>query len=195
MDFLILDIPFIKLVELTAVLFGLAYVLLAIKIHHWCWYMTICSSILFLLLFWNVELYLMSLLQFFYLGIAVYGLVNWHPKQNKLEKKIKIMKPKSHLYIIGLIVLSSIIIGWFLSRYTDDAAPYLDTVTSVGGVVASYMVARKILENWLYWIAIDATSIFVYIDRELYLTVLLFGIYLILAAFGYHQWKLSYQQQ
>ena len=108
----------------------------------------------------------MSLLQFFYLGIAVYGLLNWHPKQNKLEKKIKVMKPKSHLYIICLIVLSSIIIGWFLSRYTDDAAPYLDTVTSVGGVVASYMVARKILENWLYWIAIDATSIFVYIDRE-----------------------------
>ena len=57
------------------------------------------------------------------------------------------------------------------------------------------MVAKKILENWLYWIVIDAVSIYIYIDRELYLTVLLFSIYLIMAALGYHQWKLSYNQQ
>ena len=57
------------------------------------------------------------------------------------------------------------------------------------------MVAKKILENWLYWIVIDAVSIYIYIDRELYLTVLLFSIYLIMAALGYHQWKLGYNQQ
>ena len=195
MDFLILDIPFIKLIELTAVLFGLAYVLLAIKIHHWCWYMTLCGGALFLWLFWSVELYLMSLLQIFFMGIAIYGLFKWDPNSKKLEKRITKIKPKTNLYILSLIFLSSTIIGWFLSQFTDDALPYLDTVTTVASLVTSWMVAKKILDNWLYWIVIDAISIYIYIERGLYLTALLFTIYLIMAALGYHQWKRSYRQQ
>lgn len=195
MEFTTESITLEQIVELVAVIFGLAYVFLAIRIHHWCWYMTLCSGALFLWLFWNVELYLMSLLQLFFLGIAIYGIFKWNPNSNNMEKRITIIKPKHHLYILSLIVLSSIVIGWFLNHYTDDAFPYLDTFTAVGSLVTSWMVAKKILENWLYWIVIDAVSIYIYIERELYLTVLLFTIYLIMAAFGYHQWKLSYHQQ
>ena len=195
MEFTTESITLEQIVELVAVIFGLAYVFLAIRIHHWCWYMTLCSGALFLWLFWNVELYLMSLLQLFFLGIAIYGIFKWNPNSNSMEKQIKIIKPKHHLYIFSLIVLSSIVIGWFLNHYTDDAFPYLDTFTTVGSLITSWMVAKKILENWLYWIVIDAVSIYIYIERELYLTVLLFTIYLIMAALGYHQWKLSYHQQ
>ena len=195
MEFAIYDITFVKIVELIAVIFGLAYVVLAIRIHHWCWYMTLCSGALFLWLFWNVELYLMSLLQIFFMGIAIYGLFKWDPNSKESEKQITKIKLKNHLYILSLIVLFSTIIGWFLSQFTDDALPYLDTVTTVASLVTSWMVAKKILENWLYWIVIDAISIYIYSERGLYLTVLLFTIYLIMAALGYHQWKRSYRQQ
>ena len=195
MEFTTYNITLEQIVELAAVMFGLAYVLLAIRIHHWCWYMTFCSGTLFLWLFWNVELYLMSLLQIVFMGIAIYGLLKWNPNSKELEKQIRKIKPKNHLYILSLIVLSSTIIGWFLSQFTDDALPYLDTVTTVASLVTSWMVAKKILDNWLYWIVIDAISIYIYIERGLYLTVLLFTIYLIMAALGYHQWKRSYRQQ
>jgi len=194
-EFTTYNITLEQIVELAAVMFGLAYVVLAIRIHHWCWYMTFCSGTLFLWLFWNVELYLMSLLQIVFMGIAIYGIFKWNPNSNNMEERITTIKPKHHLYILSLIVLSSIVIGWFLNHYTDDAFPYLDTFTALGSLITSWMVAKKILENWLYWIVIDAVSIYIYIGRELYLTVLLFTIYLIMAALGYHQWKLSYQQQ
>ena len=195
MEFATYDVTFAQIIELIAVIFGLAYVVLAIRIHHWCWYMTLCSGALFLWLFWSVELYLMSLLQTFFMVIAIYGLFKWGPNSKELEKRITKIKLKNHLYILSLIVLFSTIIGWFLSQFTDDALPYLDTFTTVASLVTSWMVAKKILENWLYWIVIDAISIYIYIERGLYLTVLLFTIYLIMAALGYHQWKRSYRQQ
>ena len=195
MEFTTDSITLEQIIELAAVIFGLAYVFPAIRLHHWCWYMTLCSGALFLWLLWNVELYLMSLLQLVFMGLAIYGIFKWNPNSKNMEKRITIIKPKHHLYILSFIVLSSIVIGWFLNHYTDDAFPYLDTFTTVGSLVTSWMVAKKILENWLYWIVIDAVSIYIYIDRELYLTVLLFSIYLIMAALGYHQWKLSYNQQ
>ena len=195
MEFATYNITLEQIVELIAVIFGLAYLVLAILIHHWCWYMTLCSAALFLWLFWSVELYLMSLLQIFFMGIAIIGLFKWDPNSKKLEKRIIKIKPKNHLYILSLIILSSTIIGWFLSQFSDDALPYLDTVTTVASLVTSWMVAKKILENWLYWIVIDAISIYIYIERGLYLTVLLFTIYLIMAALGYHKWKRSYRQQ
>ena len=195
MEFTTDSITLEQIIELAAVIFGLAYVFLAIRLHHWCWYMTLCSGALFLWLFWNVELYLMSLLQLVFMGLAIYGIFKWNPNSKNMEKRITIIKPKHHLYILSFIVLSSIVIGWFLNHYTDDAFPYLDTFTTVGSLATSWMVAKKILENWLYWIVIDAVSIYIYIHRELYLTVLLFSIYLIMAALGYHQWKLGYNQQ
>ena len=72
-----------------------------IRIHHWCWYMTLCSGALFLWLFWNVELYLMSLLQIFFMGIAIYGLFKWDPNSKESEKQITKIKLKNHLYTLG----------------------------------------------------------------------------------------------
>ena len=72
--------------------------------------------------------------------------------------------------------------------------PYIDSFTTWGSVITTFMVARKVLENWLYWIVIDAVSIFLYIDRELYQTVGLY-VYLVLAVIGYVAWRKAYFQQ
>jgi nicotinamide mononucleotide transporter len=93
------------------------------------------------------------------------------------------------LACIGAILALAITSGFLLSRYTDAALPFLDSITTWAAVVATYMVAQKVLENWLYWIVIDAISIYLYIDRELYLTALLFAAYVVIAAYGWYSWK------
>jgi nicotinamide mononucleotide transporter len=73
--------------------------------------------------------------------------------------------------------------------------PYIDSFTTWGSIITTFMVAHKVVENWLYWIVIDAISIYLYIDRELYQTVGLYSIYLILAVIGYIAWRKAYFQQ
>jgi len=83
--------------------------------------------------------------------------------------------------------------GALLERYTDAALPYLDSFTTWGSILTTWMVTRKILENWLYWLVIDSVSIYLYLDRGLYLTAGLFVLYLIIVLFGYRKWLLHYQ--
>ncbi len=80
-----------------------------------------------------------------------------------------------------------------LHRYSEAALPFLDSFTTWGSVLTTWMVARKILENWLYWLVIDSVSIYLYLDRGLHLTALLFAAYLIIALFGYRKWLLHYR--
>jgi nicotinamide mononucleotide transporter len=81
--------------------------------------------------------------------------------------------------------------GGLLSEYSDAALPHLDSLTTWGAVVATYMVARKILENWVYWFVIDAVSVGLYLNRGLFLTALLFVGYLVLIVIGYRSWRAS----
>jgi len=73
--------------------------------------------------------------------------------------------------------------------------PYLDSFTTWASVVTTFMVARKILENWFYWLVIDSVSIYLYFDRELYFTSLLFAIYIVIIFFGWFAWNRSYRQR
>jgi nicotinamide mononucleotide transporter len=83
--------------------------------------------------------------------------------------------------------------GYILSNNTDAASPYIDAFTTWGAIIASYMVAKKILENWIYWFVVDFVSVFLFVSRELYPTALLFSLYLVLVIFGYRSWKNEWQ--
>ena len=73
--------------------------------------------------------------------------------------------------------------------HTGAAFPYADSFTTVAAILATYMVARKVLENWIYWFAIDSISVYLFLSRELYLTAFLFLIYLFIIVFGYRSWN------
>ena len=92
--------------------------------------------------------------------------------------------------VFGLVFVS----GELLTRYSQAALPFLDSFTTWGAIVATFMVARKILENWLYWFVIDAVSIWLYINRDLYFTTLLFAAYLVMIVIGYRSWRASMQE-
>ena len=76
-----------------------------------------------------------------------------------------------------------------MQRFTSAAWPFLDAFTTWASVLTTFLVIWKILENWLYWLVIDSISIYLYLDRGLYLTALLFAVYLVIAIFGYLHWR------
>lgn len=182
--------------ELIAVILALAYLLLAMKERIECWYAAFASTVIYTFLFWDVNLLMESALQLYYLVMAVYGWRQWR-RSNAVEQTTVIQKWafSQHLYAILLLFTLTIISGYLLQKNTSAAWPYIDSFTTWGSVITTYMVTKKVLENWLYWILIDTVSIFLYIDRELYLTALLFVFYVIIVLFGYLSWSKKYHRQ
>lgn len=182
--------------ELIAVLLAIAYLLLAVRENIACWYAAFISTGIFLVIFWRVNLYMESVLQIYYLVMAVYGWYQWRqPASEEHYLPISTWSPSHHVYTIAIILILSAASGFLLNAYTDARLPWVDSFTTWASVITTWMVARKILENWIYWLVIDSVSIYLYVDRELYFTALLFATYLIIIAFGYHRWKKVYQRQ
>ena len=182
--------------EAVAVALGIAYLLLAVRESILCWYAAFVSTAIFLVLFWDVNLLMESGLQVYYLGMAVYGWWQWtHGGGEEGELPISRWPVRYHLLAVGGVVLISLASGLLLNEYTSAALPFLDSFTTWGAVLTTWMVARKLLENWLYWLVIDSVSIYLYLDRELYLTAGLFAVYLVIVVFGYFKWLQHYRSQ
>ena len=185
-----------SVIELTAVLLAIAYLLLAVRQNIACWYAAFVSTAIFLYVFWQVNLYMESGLQVYYLAMAVYGWSQWRrsaqPEATSLS--VTTWSWQYHAIALALIIVATLISGSLLTG-TDQRLAYVDSFTTCGAVVTTFMVTRKILENWIYWLVIDGVSIFLYLDRELYFTAMLFAIYIVIIFFGFFAWKREYQQQ
>lgn len=196
-DYLISFIKSISILESIAVLLSIGYVILVARENIIAWYCAFLSVSIYVYLCLNAQLYAETLLQVFYLIMAVVGWYQWHFKksENQSVKKIIRLPFKKHLLNIFISSLATFITGYMLSKYTQAALPYVDAFTTVFSLYATWMVAQKVLENWLYWIVIDLVSFFLYTSRELYLTGLLFITFTILAIYGYLSWKKSFNKQ
>ena len=177
------------LMEIFAVLFAIIYLLLAVKQDVRCWYAVILSSSLYFFIMLSAKLYMEAYLQIFYILMAVYGWLQWN-KVNVNETKfiVRTWSIKQHVIVISMILMFAYISGSLLNIYTKAALPFIDAFTTWGAIVATYMVAKKLLENWIYWFVIDSISILLFLSRELYLTSILFFVYLIIIYFGYRSW-------
>ncbi|MFM7275192.1 MAG: nicotinamide riboside transporter PnuC [Gammaproteobacteria bacterium] len=182
--------------EALAVVLALAYLLLAVRENLWCWAAAFASTLIYLLLFWQQRLYMQSALQLWYLVMAVYGWWSWRGGAHEAQALPISRRPlRWHLGWLALLVVASVLNGALLLRYTDAALPWGDALATWGSVFATWMVARKILENWLWWFLIDALSLYLYLDRGLYLTGGLFLGYLVIVVFGYRSWQRHYREQ
>jgi nicotinamide mononucleotide transporter len=184
--------------EAAGVLFSVLYLVLAIRESLWCWPAAFISSVLTIVVMFGARLYSESALNVFYAAMAVYGWYQWRyggAKTGRHELPISVWALKTHMVAIGGSVALSAVIGWLMSRYTNAAFPYFDTFVTVSSVVTTYMVARKILENWLYWLVIDSLSIYLYWQRELDLYVGLFALYLALVVVGWIRWRRDWRAQ
>lgn len=179
--------------EIISVIFGLAYIVLAARENSWCWPAAFIGTGTAILLFWDASLLMESGLNLYYLAMAVFGWWQWRKGGAKGGTlAISSWKVKEHLLAISIIVLLTIASGALLASKTSAALPYLDSFTTWAAVLTTWMVACKILQNWLYWIVIDALSIYLYMERGLYLYALLFLLYVFIAVFGYLNWQKSY---
>lgn len=183
--------------EVAAVILGIAYLVLAMRQSILCWYAAFGSTAIFSWLFWDVSLVMESGLNAYYLIMAIYGWSVWRGNKEKSETNvaIKTWSLSRHFMIIAGVILISLATGYGLEKNTSAALPYLDSFTTWGAVITTYMVAQKVLENWLYWLVIDTVAIYLFIDRELYLTALLMIVYVVLATIGWFMWLKEYRQQ
>ena len=177
------------LMEITAVVFAIIYLLLAVKQDVRCWYAAIFSSFLYFFIMMSANLYMEAYLQIFYIFMAIYGWFQWNKiSENKSKFIVRTWSIKHHLIVISSVISLAYISGSLLNIYTEAALPFIDALTTWGAIIATYMVAKKLLENWIYWFVIDSISVLLFMSRGLYLTSVLFFVYLIIIYFGYKSW-------
>lgn len=181
--------------ELAAVILALLYVLLAIKEHRSCWLAGGLSAGFYAIVFWRVDLIMEAALQLFYIAMAIYGWRVWAADNSRETLQIQRWPWRNHAIALATIVGGAWILGGLMSTYTSAAMPFIDTGTTLAALITTWMVARKVLANWIYWILINAVSIYLYLNRGLDLTAALFGAYIVLAAAGYLQWHRHLEQQ
>ena len=182
--------------ELAAVILAIAYLLLAARENIYCWYCALVSTAIYTVLFWDVALLMESGLNLYYLIMAVYGWYQWRYGGSEGQGlEIRALTAIHHVAIIAGVAVLTCVSGALLSQHTDAAWPFVDSFTTWASVITTVLVARKILQNWLYWFVIDTISIPLYLDRGLYLTAMLFFVYLIIVVLGYRNWKRRYEAQ
>ena len=182
--------------EVIAVVAAIAYLGFAIRQQIICWLFAAISTAIYIWLFIEAKLYMESVLNVFYLVMAGYGWWVWSNGRDHGHDRPVVIWPGSwHLVAIVVIGCLSALSGYLLSVYSDAAFPYVDSMTTWFAIWATFLVARKVLENWWYWLLIDIASIFIYWTRDLQLTALLFVIYVIMIPIGLISWRNSMHEQ
>lgn len=176
--------------EVVAVVFGLVGLMLTVRQNLWCWPVSLVSVSAFLLVFARARLYADAALQVFYISISVYGWYHWlRPGPEKTKLPVTRLRKAQALVLAAIWVAGAAAFGTALSRHTDAAVPYWNSATAVASVIAQFLLARKVLENWLIWIATDVVMIGIYLTRGLYLTGALYAAFLLLSVQGYIAWR------
>ena len=184
-----------SLLQGIAVAMAIGYLLLAIRENIWCWLFAGISTAIYVWLFFDARLYMESLLNVFYFGMAVYGWSVWQGGRTEdQDLPVSVWPARRHVAAVIGIVILVMLVGTLLARHTDAAFPYIDSATTFAAIWATFLVARKVLENWWYWLAIDTVSIFIYWSRDLELTSLLFVLYVGMIPFGLVRWTRSYRE-
>jgi nicotinamide mononucleotide transporter len=186
---------FSNYIELLASIFGIVYVILATRQNIWCWLAGIINVALYIFIFFNAKLYGDMSLQIVYLILSFYGWYCW--KYSKSDRNailvISKLKRNTGLLLLLIVIIMSIVFGYMLS-FTNSDIPYWDGLTTALGLVATWMTARKILENWIVWIFTDLLCVEIYHYKELHPTTVFYFIMAIIAVIGYNKWKKSIKQ-
>jgi nicotinamide mononucleotide transporter len=184
--------------ELAATLLALSYTLLAIRHSLWCWPAALLSTLLTLHIMMESQLFTDAILQLYYAGMAIYGWLHWRrltAQSHGIPKIVVEWAWQRHLQLIAGTAAAGLLFGFVMAQYTSTDFAYLGAQITCFAVVSTYLVAKKVVSNWLYWVVIDAASIYMYMQKELYFFTALFVMYTVIAAMGYLAWRSSYQLQ
>lgn len=181
--------------EVVAAITGAASVYLSARQNIWSWPTAIVNVSLYTVLFFREGLYSDTGLQVVYLVLSIYGWYQWR-YGGAQHAGVRVSRASRRLLLgsalAGLVFWAAL--GTFTSRLPGSSLSYLDAGLTTTSLVAQWMMTRKILENWLLWIAADIVYVPMFIYKELYVTAALYAVFLILAVMGYIGWRRSWQQ-
>ena len=176
--------------ETLAAIFGVVSVYLSVKQNIWSWPTAIVNVGLYAFVFHESRLYADMGLQVVYVIISFYGWYEWlYGGANRTELKVSRVAGRIGAVLVAIGVVSTFLLGTLLHSTTNAALPFLDSATTSTSLVAQWMMTKKLLENWLVWVAVDVVYIGMFIYKSLYVTSLLYFVFLVLSVMGYRQWK------
>ncbi len=186
------DISPMKWLEIIAVILAILCVWQTVKENIWCWITGSVSNLLFCYAFFTARLYSDMALQLVYVLLNAYGWYQWlhgGKRQSSLSVTMTTIRTWIVLALVALILTSAL--GQWLSLHTNTDVPYWDATTTVMSLVAQFMLAKKLIENWWIWISVNVMYIGIYYYKMLYLTSGLQIIFIALSIMGYLEWKKS----
>jgi nicotinamide mononucleotide transporter len=182
----------LSIVELIAAIITAWSIWLATRENIWYWPTGIVSLILYTWTFYRARLYGETLLQIICLALMIYGWYEWlHGGENRTELPVRRTPRRAWFPLLAAGVAGSVGSALLMRRFTDNPAPWVDASILAFSLVAQLMTARKWIENWIFWMVINAISIVLYINRHLYPTAVLYLVLLVIAFIGYRDWKKS----
>ncbi len=181
----------LSLTEVLGFATGAACVLLVIDESIWNFPVGIANNAFFLALFWSARLYGDMTLQVVYLALAAAGWWRWARGTGKGEDLPVSRSPRAESLAAGVIGASATagLFAWFVR--IGDAAPALDALTTVLSLTAQWLLNRKRIENWYFWMAADVLYVWLYVSRGLYLTALLYAVFIVLCLVGLRRWTVT----
>lgn len=176
--------------EIAAVLLGIANIVLIIRRSVWNYPFGIAMVACYFFIFREAKLYSDAGLQIFFLAVNLYGWWAW--SRNKADAGEIVVERLGTEGLMAWIAGSSIVTGawgFAMSNHTDAAYPFWDAAVAMLSVAGQILMTRRYLENWWWWIAVNAISIPLYLVKELYLTAALYALFLVLAIAGLVEWQ------
>jgi nicotinamide mononucleotide transporter len=182
--------------EIVAVVLGLISVYLTTRQNVWCYPLGIISVFIYIFIFYDVKLYADMGLQVFFIVLQVYGWYEWLYGGAE-HTALHVSRAVKKVYGISFLftVIATAVLGYILHQLTDASLPYVDSFLAVLSMVAQWMMAKKYIENWILWMAVNIGSIGMYGVKGLYFTMFLYAVYFCLAIVGYVEWKRSMPRQ
>jgi len=186
-------IPYIQThwIEIVGAILSLIYLDLSIKQKVSLWFFGIISSVFYIVIFFQTKFYADMSLQFYYVFISIYGWLNWKRGNQGSGEELPTTQLSKRLLLNLVVATGLIYIVYYLilSKFTDSTIPKADSLVGALSIVGTWMLARKLIENWLVWIVADALCVGLYIYKGLFPTAILFIVYTVMSVVGYWQWR------
>jgi len=181
--------------ELLGFVTGALCVWLLIKQNIWNWPIGIANNIFYVIIFYKSGLFADCGLQFVLLAIGIYGWWNWlHGGTNHSELKVNTASAAGLAGYLAISGAATAVLYWVL-RYTPSTVPFGDGLITALSLTAQYMMSRKVLQNWWFWIVSNLLGIGMYIYKHLYLTSVLYAIFTAMCVVALIEWKKAERRQ
>jgi len=185
----------IPLTETLGFLSGVVCVYLVVKENIWNWPVGLANNVFYVIVFWRARLFADMSLQVVYFALGLLGWYRWLFGGGRRDSLgISRVSRPSLVWLAIFVAVATTALTLYLRR-VHDAAPFLDACTAVLSVAAQYLLTKKFLENWLFWIVTDALSIGLYLYKDLALTAVLYAVFLAMCITGLSQWHKTFLRQ